>query len=139
MTDESIGRSMKKCVNIAAAATSCVAAAAEAEPLAAAAIVTGLPGTTLSTPSTTTRSPACSPWTTTMFLVADVVADDDRPHFGDVVRVDDVDQMPVAALLDRQLRDDDRVRACRAVQDGGHEHPRTQLPFGIGQHRANHE
>jgi hypothetical protein len=64
MTDDRIGRSMKKWVNTARRYFFGVSAALIG--VAGAAIVTGCPGTTFSTPSTTTRSPACNPCRITM-------------------------------------------------------------------------
>ena len=70
MTDERTGRSMKKWVNMrvsrptswrAASALGAAAPAFAAPPAPGSTIFTGWPGTTRSTPSTTTRSPACRP------------------------------------------------------------------------------
>src|SRR4029079_8147700 len=72
MTADRIGRSIKKCVNMgyfwaASVALGVGGAAAGAAPTAGT-TVTGWPGTTFSTPSTTTRSPAASPARMTMSL-----------------------------------------------------------------------
>ena len=73
-------------------------------------------------------------------LLAVVVADDHRPHLGDAVRVDDVDEVAVRALLHRELRHDDRVRAAsRPCTYAVTNMPGRSSVLRVGQHRAHQE
>ena len=53
-------------------------------------------------------------------------------HFGGVVALDDVDEMPLGTLHHRQLRDDDGVRTRRAENVHVDEHAGAQAALRVG-------
>ena len=139
ITDDRIGRSMKKCVNIYFS----FAAPARLWPALAASpgstILTGAPATTRNAPSTTTRSPRLQAAHDDDVLLALVVADHHRAQLGVTVLLDDVDQVTVGALLHRELRHDDRVLPRAALHLGRHEHAGPQGLLRVRQRRAHQE
>ena len=139
MTDDRIGRSMKKWVNMARRAyffaARLLAAARLRAPAAApgSTIFTGWPGTTLQHAvhhHAVARVQAAQDHDV---LVAVVVADHHRPHLGGPVLLDHVDQVAVRALLHGELRHDDRVRPhARRALTRSRTCPGAARCFGFG-------
>src|SRR5882672_1208115 len=72
-------------------------------------------------------------------LLARVVAHHDGPELGCAVLLDHVHQMPVGPLLHRELRHDDRIGSRATLDVGRDEHAGTQLSLRVRYHRAHLE
>src|SRR5215831_8750811 len=69
-------------------------------------------------------------------LLVRIVSDHHRPQLRGAVLLDDVHNMALRALLHRELGHDDRIRPCSALHVRGDEHAGPKLALRVRQDRA---